>query len=223
MSEAEKVTCPECKGTGGVYKAGDCSDCNGKGYGWDIIDDKSQSSAPIPEQAASIEGLPFWVMGNSPICFAPGIYYAESDVRALLATQSASVGIEGLTAEAFEEIAASWDGCHYEDAMIPDIGAALRADFKRLATQSAKQGAHPTGLSPMIKSALSVKAMIDESQAAPEQADVRDAVLEWAAQKFEEKRVGFLFDDSDLNRIAREIRSMKSKRAASTDKGADHE
>lgn len=41
-----------------------------------------------------------------------------------------------LTREAFEEIAASWDGCTYSDAMIPDIGAALRADFKRLARQS---------------------------------------------------------------------------------------
>jgi hypothetical protein len=39
----------------------------------------------------------------------------------------------GITRAAFEEIAASWDGCRYEDAMIPDIGAALRRDFERFA------------------------------------------------------------------------------------------
>ena len=41
-----------------------------------------------------------------------------------------------LTQSAFEEIAASWDGCRYDDAMIDDIGAALRRDFERLARRA---------------------------------------------------------------------------------------
>jgi hypothetical protein len=41
-----------------------------------------------------------------------------------------------LTKAAFEEIAGGWDGCRYADAMIDDIGAGLRRDFDRLATQA---------------------------------------------------------------------------------------
>lgn len=41
-----------------------------------------------------------------------------------------------------EEIAQSWDGCEYPDAMITDIGAALRHDFARFtAAPSAPVGA----------------------------------------------------------------------------------
>ncbi|QJD98648.1 hypothetical protein HH212_00150 [Massilia forsythiae] len=49
------------------------------------------------------------------------------------AAQPASVAA-GLTKAQFEEIAQSWDGCAYDGDMIPDIGAALRRDFDRLAS-----------------------------------------------------------------------------------------
>ena len=38
MVEAERVRCPECRGTGGTMMLGDCADCNGKGYGWEPVD-----------------------------------------------------------------------------------------------------------------------------------------------------------------------------------------
>jgi hypothetical protein len=47
------------------------------------------------------------------------------------AAKEAEQGSADLAAK-LEEIAASWDGCEYSDAMIPDIGEALRRDFARL-------------------------------------------------------------------------------------------
>jgi len=59
-----------------------------------------------------------------------------------------------LTGAAFEEIAKSWDGCEYDDAMIPDIGAALRRDFERLATTPpANDSPTPVELSPLAAAA----------------------------------------------------------------------
>jgi hypothetical protein len=56
--------------------------------------------------------------------------------RALLATAPVPCAVDLL-----EEIAQSWDGCEYPDAMIKDIGAALRHDFARFAAPSAPVGA----------------------------------------------------------------------------------
>lgn len=58
--------------------------------------------------------------------------------------QSSTAGAAkgGITKAAFEEIAQGWDGCRYDDAMIDDIGAALRRDFDRLATTAGEQAEH---------------------------------------------------------------------------------
>jgi hypothetical protein len=61
-------------------------------------------------------------------------------VRPSICAQVAGEVVAGmgpvLTKAAFEEIAEGWDGCKYDDAMIDDIGAGLRRDFDRLASQA---------------------------------------------------------------------------------------
>jgi hypothetical protein len=50
---AEKIPCPECKGTGGVQRAGDCSDCNGKGFDWDVAGTTAAPAEYLPTDESS--------------------------------------------------------------------------------------------------------------------------------------------------------------------------
>lgn len=85
VGDAEKVTCPECKGTGGVHRAGDCSDCNGKGYDWEPVAATAQGDGEHSGRVADDEPNMLWlhddgeVFANSPDDFAND--YANNSLR----------------------------------------------------------------------------------------------------------------------------------------------
>jgi hypothetical protein len=56
-----------------------------------------------------LDSLPAYEMGNSPVCFAPGTYYAAADVAKLLASASqVSKDAGGLTDDEIEEAAVDY-------------------------------------------------------------------------------------------------------------------